>query len=345
MMEVMPLNLVKDSPHGADHVWLCDEVSHHGSGFFGRTLEMRDSDVVVGDRGIHKTERGLVLSVRRVPTKDVPDFARDFRERVLDIVRGPVDAPLDLRTRLGRPKQVGFKGEPAEAAEKEEWPQTTGDPRTLCVDTDPFGTRFKDWRSVCYESWSEPMPGSPVLGPATALKLCYVYFQNGGDPHRWLELWCRDHGLTKTDRVYHEMKTLISAIYVGGTFDQINVGGLAMVEVLVRRAQAISQAYKQGVNGKPNLSAADLFLGEEGGADGVTNEITEYAVQLAKQKNALEVASGKAFTGKAGNSYAASADDDDGGGHVAGGASPGARGRGRGRGRAQRQMAPTPAES
>ena len=331
---------------GEGHVWLCDEVSPHGSGFFGRTVEMRAGDVVLEDRGVHKTDRGLLLSVRRVPTRDLAGFARDFRAQVMDITRaGPDDPGPDLRERLGRPREEPPKVQAAAEKVKEEWPESTGDPRTLCVDTDPLGTRFKDWRNVCHESWSEPLPGSPVLGPSTSLRLCYVYLQNGGDPHRWMELWCREHGLSKSDRVYHEMKTLISAIYIGGTFDQVNLGGLAMVEVLARRAQAISQAYKQGANGKPNFSAADLFLGEDVGADGVTNEITEYAVQRAKQRNALDVAAGKAFVGKAANFGGGGGADDDGAGVMIDSGSPAGRGRGGGRGRARRQKAPAPVDS
>ena len=57
----------------------------------------------------------------------------------------------------------------------------------------------------------------------------------------------------------------------------------------------------------------DLFLSEEGEADGVTNEITEYAVQRAKQKNALEGAAGKAFVGKPSNFGGGGGADDDGG--------------------------------
>ena len=41
------------------------------------------------------------------------------------------------------------------------------------------------------------------------------------------------------DRVCFEVRTLVESLYVGGSYDQLNVSSLAMAEVISRRIQAI----------------------------------------------------------------------------------------------------------
>ena len=56
----------------------------------------------------------------------------------------------------------------------------------------------------------------------------------------WLQVWMRDRGISLSYRVCHEICVLLEAIYVGGTFDQLNMASLALFEVLARGSNASS---------------------------------------------------------------------------------------------------------
>ena len=43
--------------------------------------------------------------------------------------------------------------------------------------------------------------------------------QQGGDPQRWLEVWAREHKLEFDERVLHELRTIIDALYYLGSYD------------------------------------------------------------------------------------------------------------------------------
>ena len=69
----------------------------------------------------------------------------------------------------------------------------------------------------------------------------------GGDPKRWLVEWFRAKGIQDQERVAHEMRCLIKAVYTAGIYDQLNLSSLASVEILARRIQAVVDAYARGV--------------------------------------------------------------------------------------------------
>ena len=238
---------------------------------------------------------------------------------------------------------------PQDAADAD-WPTATGDSRTLCVDTDAYQCRFKDWRDCCQESWDEPYENSPVPGPLTVLKFCWMTYRHGGDILRWFDNFCATHGITPQDRVHHEVNTIVLAIYHGATFDQVNLGGLVSYEILMRRLQAICQAYERGRQGKPNFGAADLFTELDEGAGGVVPALKEFVVQKARHRNALETAATRLSSGggarDSDTAAAASGDgrdgDDGGSAPAAAARGAGAKGRGKGRSRGTRTRAPAP---
>eukprot|EP00972_Heterocapsa_arctica_P069899 10325118-Heterocapsa_arctica.AAC.1 len=65
----------------------------------------------------------------------------------------------------------------------------------------------------------------------------------GGDPRQWLREWLRDKGIATSDRVARELKALTEALYLGGTYDQLNLGALMIVEALTRRIAGIVSAH------------------------------------------------------------------------------------------------------
>eukprot|EP00439_Symbiodinium_sp_Y106_P002946 s7121_g1.t1 len=58
--------------------------------------------------------------------------------------------------------------------------------RTLWVDTDEQGERFKRWRDVCQESYTPSYEQKPLDGPLTALHTMKHMERHGGDPRLWL---------------------------------------------------------------------------------------------------------------------------------------------------------------
>eukprot|EP00959_Pyramimonas_sp_CCMP1952_P039934 834952-Pyramimonas_sp.AAC.1 len=66
-------------------------------------------------------------------------------------------------------------------------------------------------------------------------------------------------GLGQNDRVVHELRTIVEALYQGGVYDQLNMGGLMMVEVLTRRVAAVVDAYSDPT--KPSWTNARFFEG------------------------------------------------------------------------------------
>lgn len=115
----------------------------------------------------------------------------------------------------------------------------SADARTLLVDYDNHGIRYKEWRSVAHESKEYGYPDWPHEGPATVLHMVKHMLKFGGDPKLWLELWCRQKSISEQDRVKHELRCLMEVLYYGGTYDQLNMPVLASFESVARRVQCI----------------------------------------------------------------------------------------------------------
>ena len=49
--------------------------------------------------------------------------------------------------------------------------------------------------------------------------------------------------LLVTDRVAHELWVLVETLQTAGSYDQLNLGGVAALEVVARRVQLITEAY------------------------------------------------------------------------------------------------------
>ena len=98
-------------------------------------------------------------------------------------------------------------------------PASEEDVRTLWVDFDEHGERFKTWRKVVQESSFQQYGDCPLEGPATQLALAKHMERHGGDPRRWLQGWQHAKQLETSDRAMHELKVLVDALYFFGTSD------------------------------------------------------------------------------------------------------------------------------
>jgi len=218
-----------------------------------------------------------------------------------------VAEPTDLLARLDARARVG-----------DEVKTTAEDVRTLAVEWDEQGERFKEWRRAVGESTTQNFSESPLDGPAVCLHLCKMMQRTGGDPHRWLEEWARTKKIDEKDRIFHEMQTLTDLLYQAGTFDALNLGGLVSLEVAARRVAAIVDAYADP--SRITWTHAKFYSSNTSVEAAVPQAFRAWAVRRARDDTDLRVKKpGPAYTDDSQNGGSASSD------------TPGSKGGGRGR--------------
>ena len=92
----------------------------------------------------------------------------------------------------------------------------------------------------------------------------------------WLQLFMTDKGLKRGDRLYHELNTLIDALYYAGSVDCLNVGGLVCLEILARRVETITEALRDGVD-RPSWGTAGYLAGRRQALDCVSPSLRSWA--------------------------------------------------------------------
>ena len=168
--------------------------------------------------------------------------------------------------------------------------EASADARTLLVDFDHQGIRFKEWRALVTEVKDYAYSDWPFEGPDTVLYLLKHMYKYGGDPKQWLELWCRQKGIADQDRVKHELRCLMDVLYLGGTYDQLNLPVLASFETVARRIQCIVDAYALGSSAAPDWGNAKLFTGYMGPDDLVMPQLKTWAARKGKEEVELHQA-------------------------------------------------------
>ena len=252
-----------------DKLWVCLE---NLDGFrFGQTMRVNPAtDLMVDDHtGLVRVTSGWI-KVELVSMVDAPSL--------LEARRGDLHAEPQT---VEKPRE---RQEPVE--------EGPSDARTLYIDYDAQGVRYKEWRSVCQESAEYSYEDWPHPGPTTVLHLLKHMHKYGGDPKQWLEMWCRQKGISEQDRVKHELRCLMEAFYLGGTFDQLNLPVLGCFETLARRVQCIVDAYAQGA-GAPDWGNARLFTGYSGPDDLIMPQLKTWAARKGKEEVELQQARSK----------------------------------------------------
>ena len=284
-------------------------------------------DVIFGlKRGMLKVQDEWILA-ESVPVEQVPAFVANLRggDREPDLGG---EAERDLERRMG----VGHEAAPPVVVA----PREEQDARTLWVDWDAHGERYKAWREVCLESTQQDIPDSRLEGSPTALHMCKVMERQGGDPRLWMERWVREKRLDNSDRVAHELRSLVEVLYAAGVVDQVNVGGLVCLERVCRRIAVIVEAY--AVPSRPSWDHARFYAGTASAEEVIAPALRTLAFKKAKDE--LELASSRTRTALRG-APAGEGDAGDGGG---GDAKGGGKGRGRGKDKPGRGGSP-PAEA
>lgn len=212
----------------------------------------------------------------------------ESRRRVLGDCFGAQEASRQevLEAKEGRPKEEEDDDKPKE------------DARTLSVDYDEQGDRYKEWRRVVGELREYNFSDWPHEGPLSVLHLCKHMLKNGGDAKLWLQVWARHKGIAETDRVMFELRTLVEIIHLGGVYDQLNLASLASFESAARRVQSIVDAYSVG--GTPDWGAARILTGYRGPDDIVSPQLRTWAARKGKEEVELAQARAKMRDGKRG---------------------------------------------
>ena len=277
----------------ASEVWVASEPL---AGFkIGDLLTRGEDDTIAGRTTGLFLRSGFWVKGELVEGALVKEYAKLRREVLMkalvgkapDAVAGEASAaPFEsgglagLRARLGRAVPDETKEPAAKEGESEEL-------RTLTVDYDGQGDRWKDWRSVCREIFVSEFPDWPIEGPRTAVHLLKHCERHGKLPTGYLERWAKNKKVDETDRIYHEMKVLMESLELFGSYDQLNLGSLAGVERMCRRLQTIFDAYD--VNpAKPNFESAKLFSGMGAEMDPVAPELRSHVAKKARDEAEIE---------------------------------------------------------
>ncbi|CAK0841016.1 unnamed protein product [Prorocentrum cordatum] len=175
------------------------------------------------------------------------DGARVLCERVAadDVAgRGAAGQVDDLRAEFAAADagvdKIGGTATPVSEAEAE------GDARVLCVEWASEGVRFKTWRKAVEESTQLTMEQCELRGACAFLHPCRRFLQHTGGPKMWLLSFCRGHGISSKDRSCHELTALVQALWLAGTYDGLNLGGVAALESVARRLVTIVEARRNG---------------------------------------------------------------------------------------------------
>ena len=123
---------------------------------------------------------------------------------------------------------------------------------------------------------------SPLRTAGSMMQSVHRWSEHGGSPKTWLEKFCLYHMIGERDRTYIELSALIEAFWMRVTYDQLDVGGVAIAECLKLRILAITEAYNCGRGDTPDWSSSTYFSEVQGGHELVCPEMRVFDNKQAK---------------------------------------------------------------
>jgi uncharacterized membrane protein YgcG len=213
---------------------------------------------------------GEGIGGRRIVGKQPPPSGREAEASAAAFA--PIGAALGLDVATGSLTPKDGEG-------------SSDDARTLWIDWDAHGERYKAWREVCRESSQEAFPDEHLDGVTTALHMCKAMERQSGDPRRWLSTWLLDKKIDPADRVAHELRSLTDTLYMAGVVDQVNVGGLLSLELVCRRIAVIVEAY--ATSAKPSWEHAKFYTGAASAEEVIAPALRNYVLKRAKDEHDL----------------------------------------------------------
>ncbi|CAK0829362.1 unnamed protein product, partial [Prorocentrum cordatum] len=145
-----------------------------------------------------------------------------------------------------------------------------GDFGACWVDVGETGSRFEEWRKVAQES----------------AQVCRKMCRSGGAPKICFQGWCKETGILRRDRAYHEAQTLPECLRLAGASDQLKLGALASLEVVAGGLPRCTEACARGAD-RANWGAAKNPAGTSN-LDVAPEALRSYASWLSKEGRELE---------------------------------------------------------
>ena len=299
-------------------------------------VEARETLFGVGCADV--TNEGLKADVLRLEEAAVAD-----KKEIAELKAG---GSLRARVGLGGTKDGADKPDDAVPTPKTGTVDPAGDDeRTLWIDIDEHDEQWKPWRDVVRESFTRGWGKEWDLdGPPSCFEVSRHFDKNGGDPRLWLQLFESEKGIKRSDRLHHELSTLIDTLYYAGSVDQLNLGGLLCLEIVARRLEAIVEALRDGAD-NANWDTAKYLAGRRSAMDCVSSGLRSWA--STQVQNEMRVQSyrtrARGLTGRAADTFEDDGGDDGAaapsGGRPAAAPNQGKRPRGKGdRGRGRGRM-------
>ena len=217
------------TPAGEGMVWVAAEPL--GNLILGQEVSLNiATDVQVGDRTALINRGGELVKAELIRVEDCQDYALRRRALFKDPTAPAAEMPsgTKLLDQIDHPSKNSGEDEKSEEV------------RTLWVDYDEHGERFKRWREVCKESYTPVFDEKPIDGPLTALHFIKHAERHGGDLRQWLMLWCRAKHVEPTDR------------------------GLSRIESPLRRS-SLCRDTRSGEHPRSDLHGGSLSQGAIGG--------------------------------------------------------------------------------
>lgn len=268
-------------------VWVAAEPA--GGRAVGDLMELDDRCVFASERDALFPSGGGFVRCELVEMSALETFVAK-RRRLLGLATVEPDERGEDGVESGRAAELRRRlrgGAAGGGGEAEQQTVSGGDVRTLAIDYDGQGEQYKDWRALCPELSSPTFQDWPLEGPRTAVHLCKHMGKHRGLPSGFLDRCCRSKRVGEGDRVHHEMRALVDALEVGGVYDQLNLGSLAMTEVIARRLQTIFDACEPSAT-KPNFESASFFSGSGAATDAVSPELRNFAARRARGEAEIE---------------------------------------------------------
>ena len=160
----------------------------------GDEVELRGGDVAVdGDAALFK-RGGNWPKALAWRAEDVPDRVEALRSRQRREVPQRTSSPH--RSDTPRQDDTGIRGRSTAVGNQH-------DARTLWIDWDGHGERYKTWRTACEESRQLDHAGLGLGGEGTALHMAEMMERQGGNRRLWAERWLREKGSERDSRTGH----------------------------------------------------------------------------------------------------------------------------------------------
>ena len=124
----------------------------------------------------------------------------------------------------------------------------------LGVERDEHGERWRSWRSVSSSIVTDEFSEIPVEGPRKVQGVVQSFAREGHDSVTWLARALA----VKTDRSVCEVRVIAEVLRLAGCNDQLNLGGLACMQAVVRW-QLFWEAHTLGIPKLFFYQASDHF--------------------------------------------------------------------------------------